>query len=255
MEVDPWRPSRGCERRLFQKVLGGSMPAGEVSTLSAVFSAIGGSIVGGTISTIVAFVVQKKNLDAAKAQRDGDRFENRKARAYSLFFKMIRVHSTIAVIDASMTDFVQKGKAKGMTALWQMVLPLGNMPDRVKFTPDEMALLLSSDIDLFNDLGPYDEIHNSLLDIYETYGSRRTAVLSKFGTDEMDGGTGTHALSAEEVAWLTPRAYELNNLAAGMIERAKHDRAESKGLLERIHALFVKEFGLNPKLEFREPTV
>jgi len=232
--------------------------AGEVSTVStawAVFSVIGGSLLGAAISATVSFWTQKKNLDAAKAQRDSDRFENRKARAYSVFFKMIRVHSTIAVIDASLADFVQKGKAKGLTALWQMILPLGNMPDRVKFTPDEMALLLSLDIDLFNDLGPYDEIHNSLLDIYETYGSRRTAVLSKFGTDEMDGGTGTHTLSGADVAWLTPRAYELNNLATDMIERAIHDRAESKGLLERIHALFVKEFGFSRKLEFRELTV
>jgi hypothetical protein len=71
----------------------------------------------------------------------------------------------------------------------------------------------------------------------------------------MEGSMGTHALSAEEVAWLTPRAYELNDLATGMIDRAIHDLAESKGLLERIHALFVKEFQFNPKLEFKEPKV
>jgi hypothetical protein len=233
------------------------MPAevGTVSTVWAVFSVVGGTLIGSAISTAVAFVVQKRNLDAAKSQRDSDRFETRKARAYSLFFKMIRIHSTIAMVDASMTDFIEKGRAKGMTTLWQMILPLGNMPDKVKFTPDEMALLLSSDINLFNDLGPYDEIHNSILDVYETYGSRRTAVLSKFGTDEMDGGTGTHALSAAEAAWLTPRAYELNILVAGLVERAKHDRAESKDLLERIHALFVKDYCFSPKLEFRDPTV
>jgi hypothetical protein len=232
--------------------------AGEVSTIStawAVFSVIGGSLVGAAISATVSFWTQKKNLDAAKAQRDADRLESRKAQAYSLFFKMIRIHSTIAIIDASLTDFMLRGQAKGMTALWQMVLPLGNMPNKVKFTPGEMALLLSSDIDLFNALGPYDEIHNSLLDIYGTYGTKRVSVLSKFGTDEMDGGTGTHTLSAADVAWLTPRAYELNSLVAGLVERAKHDRAESKGLLERIHALFVKDYGFSPKLEFREPTV
>jgi hypothetical protein len=228
----------------------------EVSTVStawAVFSVIGGSLIGAAISASVAFWTQKKNLDAAKAQRDSDRLENRKARAYSLFFKMIRIHSTIAIMDASFAKFIKEGKAKGFKALWQMILPLGNLPDRVKFTPDEMALLLSLDIDLFNDLGPYDEVHNSLIDIYETYGKRRSAVLEKFGADKMEGGTGSTTLSAVEVAWLTPRAYELNSLATDMVERAEHDRAESQRLLERIHALFVKEFGLNPKLEFREP--
>jgi hypothetical protein len=168
---------------------------------------------------------------------------------------MIRIHSTIAIIDATLTDFVEKGRAKGFAAYWQMILPLGNVPDRVKFTPDEMALLLSMNIDLFNDLGPYDEIHNSLLDLYETYGTKRVVTLAKFGIQEMDGGTGTHELSIDDIGWLTPRAYELNNLAEGMIEKAKHDRVESKGLLERIHALFVKEFAFSPKLEFREPTI
>jgi hypothetical protein len=78
-------------------------------------------------------------------------------------------------------------------------------------------------------------------------------IVKKFGADKMEGATGSTTLSAQEVAWLTPRAYELNSLAADMVERAQHDRVESKGLLERIHTLFVKEFGLNPKLEFREP--
>jgi hypothetical protein len=229
----------------------------EVSTVStawAVFSVIGGSLVGAAISASVAFWTQKKNLDAAKAQRDSDWLETRKARAYSMFFKMIRIHSTIAITDASLAKFIQEGKAKGLRDLWQMILPLGNLPDRVKFTPDEMALLLSLDIDLFNDLGPYDEVHNSLIDIYETYGTRRSAVLEKFGADRMEGATGSTTLTLAEVAWLTPRAYELNNLATGMVERAEHDRNESKALLERIHALFVKEFGLNPKLEFRDPS-
>ena len=65
---------------------------GEVSTIStawAVFSVIGGSIIGGAISTTVAFVVQKKNLDAAKAQRKTELFEKRRATAYSFFFKMV----------------------------------------------------------------------------------------------------------------------------------------------------------------------
>jgi hypothetical protein len=226
-----------------------------VSTAWAVFSVIGGSIVGGVISATVAFVTQRKNLDAAKAQRDSDRLEKRRASGYSLLFRMIRIHSTIAIIDATLADFVERGKKNGFASLWQAILPLGNLPDKVKFTPEEMALLLSLDDKLFNDVGPYDDIHNSLIDIYGSYGTRRVSVLSKFGTDEMEGGTGTHKLSAEQVAWLKPRAYELNSIAQGMIERAQHDRAESKGLLERIHALFVKEFGFSPKLEFREPTV
>lgn len=230
------------------------MAVGTVSTAWAVFSVLGGTVLGSSISIFVAFYTQKRSLDAAKRQRDEDRFERRKAIAYSLFFKMIRIHSNISIIDNSLSDFVKGGTAKGLKTLWQMILPLGNMPDRVKFTPDEMALLLSLDSNLFNDLGPYDDIHNSLLDIYQTYGDRRAAALSKFGTEKMDGATGTHALSKEEVEWLTPRAYEMNSIAEDMIARAREDTKESRLLLERMHTLFVKEFSFEPHILFKEPS-
>jgi hypothetical protein len=231
--------------------------AGQVSTVStawAVFSVIGGTLVGSAISTAVAFWTQKRTFAAAKEQRESDRLETRKAKAYSLFFKMIRMHSNIATMDANFVSFIEKGRAKGYDQMWKVVLPM-NMPDKVKLTPDEMALVLSMDIKLFNDMGPFDDVHNSLIDIYAEYSSRRTAVLSKFGADEMDGSAGSTTLSAAEMAWLRPRAYELEELAKRMVQRATEERAESQSLLERIHALFVKEFDFSPKLEFLEPTV
>src|SRR5439155_13093405 len=111
-----------------------------------------------------------------------------------------------------------KAKASGFNGtLWQKVLPMGNLPTRVKFTSDEMALLLSLDIDLFNDVGPYDDIHNSLLDLFDLYGARRNAMMERFGA-KMSGSTGTTALTKEEAEWLSPRAFELNGLAETMIQ-------------------------------------
>jgi hypothetical protein len=219
------------------------------------WSSAGGVLFGAAISASVSYALQRTSFAEARRQKEKDRYEVRRVQAYSLFFKMIRMHSNLAIIDATLADFIQKGRAKGMSAYWQMILPLGNMPDKVKFTAEEMALLLSLDIKLFNDLGPYDDVHNGLLGLYESYSAKRAVALSKFGTLEMDGGTGTHDLSAEDVAWLTPRAYEMHTLAEGMIQRAKEERATSTNLLERIHALFVREFKFEPKLEFIEPTV
>jgi hypothetical protein len=133
-----------------------------------------------------------------------------------------------------------------------LVLPLGNPADKVKFTAEEMALILSLDSQLFNDMGPFDEVHNGLIDLYEIYGNRRTGVLWKFGADEMDGGKGTHSLTAEQVAWLRPRAYELNGIAENLVERASKEEALSKSLLRRAHSLFVKEFQFEKNLTFKK---
>jgi hypothetical protein len=227
---------------------------GQVSTVStawAVFSVIGGTLVGSTISTVVAFLVQRRTLKAAQEQRDSDRFEKRKAIAYSFFFKMMRIHSTLVILNSTLVTFVDAGKKKGFKDLWQMILPLGNPPDKVKFNADEMALILSLDIKLFDDMGPYDDVHNGLIDMYEMYGNRRMETLSKFGVEVMNGATGTHNLNAEQIAWLKPRAYELNQLAEAMVVRAAKEAALSKTFMERSHALFVKEFKFNNTLEFK----
>jgi hypothetical protein len=224
---------------------------GTVSTAWAVFSVIGGTIIGSSISTFVAFYTQNKNLKAAKVQRDADRFENRKAQAYSLLFKMIRIQSTIALLERDVTASLAKAEASGLTGkLWQKITPFGNLPPRVKFTSEEMALVLSLDFNLFNDLGPYDDIHNSMLDLVELFRTKRHALMEKFGA-KMTGAVGTTGLTQEEYDWFAPRAFELEGVAEIMVERAAHDASESRDLLVRLHALFVKEFKINPTLEFK----
>jgi hypothetical protein len=219
----------------------------------ALISAFGGSLIGGTISTVIALVVQNRSFNAAKKQRDDDRHETRKAQAYSLFFKMVRIHSSIVLLGQGNSESLKSAGEKGLEGdLWRKILPHGNFPPPVKFTPEEMALVLSLDITLFNDLGPYDDIHNSFLDLFSEYARRRSALTEKFGA-KMHGDTGTTSLTKEEYEWMAPRAHDLNGLAQAMLQRAEQDSKESRELLTRLHALFVKEFGLSPKLEFKPP--
>jgi hypothetical protein len=211
-------------------------------------------IFGAAISAIVAYLLQRNSFAEARRQKERDRFEVRKAQAYSLFFKMIRIHSTIVLLGKGVSDSISEADAKGLQgALWQKVRPPGNLPPRVKFTSDEMALLLSMDIALFNDTGPYDDIHNSLLDLFELYSTKRHTLMERFGA-KMNGAIGTTGLTQTELDWMSPRAFELSGLAGVMLQRTEHDSVEAKGLLERMHALFVKHFKLNPRLEYKVPT-
>jgi hypothetical protein len=73
--------------------------------------------------------------------------------------------------EIEISDSMAKAKAARFEgALWQTVIPFANLPPRVKFSSEEMALLLSLDYNLFYDVGPYDDVHNSLLDQVELYG-------------------------------------------------------------------------------------
>jgi hypothetical protein len=220
----------------------------------AVASAFGGTIIGGIISTFVAFIIQQRSFEATKRQRAEDRHEARKALAYSMFFKMIRIHSSIVLLGKGNRESIAAAEANGVAGdYWQKVIPHGNLPPRVTFTADEMALLLSLDFNIFNEIAAYDDIHNSLVDLFAEYARRRVAVMERFGA-KMSGSTGTTSLTREEAEWLAPRAHELNSLAKAMLDRAEADSKESRDLLLKLHSLFVKHFGLNPKLEFKEPT-
>ncbi|MBK3663492.1 hypothetical protein JJE66_19995 [Bradyrhizobium diazoefficiens] len=208
---------------------------------------------GSTISTIVAFWTQKRTLAAAKAHRDSDRFETRKAQAYSLFFKLLRIHSNLAVLQKTL-----KPKKRQMTGAdgdlggdWQVVLPLANLPDRVKFTSDEMALLLSLSTLQFNELGPFDDVHNGVIEVFETYRAKRIEAMSSMSA-KMKGNLGTTTFTQEEHDKMAPKVLELNMLVAEMKSRTDEEVKVAWTRLNAIHKLLVKEFDFHPKLQLKE---
>jgi hypothetical protein len=231
------------------------MPTGEVGTVSttwAVFSVIGGSILGGAMSTIVAFVVQKRNLDAAKKQRDDDRLEVRKARGYALLFKMIRIASNIENLGKAMQGCFEEAARRGFKwDPWQIVQPIVPATDLVNFTPEEMALILSIDDKLFNEIASLDQLHNSTAALFDLYGTMRQKVLERFGA-VMSGNFGTTGLTQAEHDWLAPRAAELNGLIAVLQQRADQDAKETWSVLIKLRNTLEEKLGIKHRLERRD---
>lgn len=231
------------------------MPAGEVSTVStawAVFSVIGGSILGGAMSTIVAFVVQKRNLEAAKKQRDEDRLETRKARGYALLFKMIRIASNIENLGKAMQSCFDQAAQHGFRGdPWQIVQPMVPANEPVHFTPEEMALILSIDDKLFNEIASMDQLHNSTASLFDLYGTMRQKVMDRFGA-VMSGSIGTTGLTQADREWLAPRASELNGLIAALQQRSDEDGKEAWGVLLKLRGSLEKNLGVKHRLERRD---
>ena len=218
------------------------------------WSSAAGIVFGAAISALVGAILQKNSFAEARRQKEKDRFEVRKAQAYSLFFKMLRIFSNLEILHKSVREVPKPPKADGsLGGAWQTTLPLANLPDRVKFTSDEMALLLSLNTLLFNDLGPYDDVHNSVIDVFEMYRTKRVAAMEPFSA-EMNGNIGITTLSKEQHDRLAPRVAELNMLVKAMNDRSSSDAKEAWSLLNRIHKLFVNEFEFHPKLQLKEPT-
>jgi hypothetical protein len=219
----------------------------------AVVSAFGGTIIGAALGGAISYWLQHQSLAASKTLHDADRREVRKALGYGLFFKMIRLTSDLAQLGMPVDEAVKKAAGEGRTdELWPGVLPILPLPDLLKFSPDEMALVLSLDNRLFNDMAALDDLHKSSIAIFDLYAERRTALTDTLRPETMAGNLGSTLLTRAERDRMRPRSVELDMLIQGMVERTRQDGKIAWDCLKRLHAVLEKEFELKHELKLKE---
>jgi hypothetical protein len=127
---------------------------------------------------------------------------------------------------------------------WQIVVPLANYPAKVHFSPDEMAMLLSlGDDDLFNRILSMDQIHNGMIDVFETYGRLRLALTSLMSA-EMSGKTGTSLFTDDEMRFLRPKMVELNEIIDQLKPKCTKDAADAWAVAKDLNELLRRKVGL-----------
>jgi hypothetical protein len=213
------------------------------------WSSAGGVLLGAAISASVSFVLQRSSFTEARRQKDRDRREVRKAHALSLVFKMIRISSDLHNLGKAIVESLERAERDGFKGMpFQVVVPTIPLPDPVRFSPDEMAWVLSVDNDLFNEMGPLDELHTSTVAIFDLYNTKRDKLLEKLGA-QMEGMIGTTFLTPEQKRWFDPRAVELNQLVEIMIQRSQRDAKEAWTAFDNLTAVVSKEFDMKLRFE------
>jgi hypothetical protein len=221
-------------------------------TLWTVVSAFGGTIIGAFLGGVISLFLQRKSFAEAKAVRDTDRREVRKALGYALFFKMIRLSSDLAQLGQPAQVAAEKAEREGNSALWPKVLPIAPLPDPIKFSPEEMALVLSLDNELFNDMAALDDLHKSVVELFRVYADMRRELTNTLRPSMVVGQVGTTVLTKEERDRIQPLSVELDVLIRGMAERTQQDGKIAWDCLARLHSVLEKEFDLKHKLVLKE---
>ncbi len=114
------------------------------------------------------------------------------------------------------------------------------------------------DNELFNDMGPFDDVHNSLLEAFELYGMKRAELTDTFPAEMMGGeGAGASRLgistfTRDEMMKIAPKAATLDVLIEGIKNRCDEDSAQSWVLLQRLSAALNKAFSLKLAIELKE---
>lgn len=166
---------------------------------------------------------------------------------------MIRIASTLSILKQHLDEAFARAKAENVSGRpWQLVIPIATLPDRVKFTPEELTFMMLLDKDLFNDMGPFDDVHNTLLEAFQVYASKRTELTDMFPAEMKSGGLGTSTFTRDEMMRIAPRAAALDVLIEGMMKRCDQDSAEGWVLLQKLAAALNKEFNLKLVIEVKD---
>jgi hypothetical protein len=227
--------------------------AGQAITWWAIASAFGGTLIGAVLGGLTSYVLQSKSLAATKSLHDLDRTEVRKALGYALLFKIIRLCSDLAQLGLPVSKAVEAAqRAEPAEQLWPVVMPVLPQCDPIKFSSEEMALILSLDGKLFNDMAALDDLHNSAITLFKLYAEKRNSLLAPLQPAHMIGNMGTTLLTKEDWERMKPQSIELDILIDAMIERTLKDGVLAWACLTRLHDVLEKEFNLKHKLEIKE---
>ncbi|MBM3530831.1 MAG: hypothetical protein FJX62_22360 [Alphaproteobacteria bacterium] len=217
------------------------------------WNATAGIVFGASISALVSYLLQRNQFREVRRQRDADRIEERKAVALNVLTKMMRIASTLEILQLSIEGAFRRAERDGLKGPpWTFVIPIANLPGKVHFEPNELTEVMRLDFQLFNDLGPFDDVHNVLLDTFAMYRTDRNALTENMSA-EMKGNLGTTSFTAEEMKRLAPKMAALDTLVVGMIERTTKDSAEAWQILTRLQVALNKQFNLKLQLERKEP--
>jgi hypothetical protein len=211
------------------------------------WSALAGAFVGG----LIAYLVQLLALREGRKQRQEDRLQAQQALAYSLVFKVIRIHSDYFGIYRHVEEFFELAAKRGIAheEPWRFVLPLANFPDPVHFSPEEMGMLLSlKNDDVFNEVLGLDISHNSLLDVARLVSAERRNLTDRLKVDEANAEVLTGTDHQTYLA-LRPRMIEVNGLIQSLRVEAKAATAKSKATMERLQQLLRNRLGLTLRVQ------
>jgi hypothetical protein len=128
----------------------------------------------------------------------------------------------------------------------------GPLPDAIKFSPEEMARVLSLDNKLFNEMAALDDLHNSTVAIFRLYAEKRDSLTTTLTPASMTENVGATFLTKEQKDKMKPRSVELDMLVEAMVQRTEQDGKQAWECLEALHTLLEKEFKLKHKLEMKQ---
>ena len=169
----------------------------------------------------------------------------------SLLFKVVKILSNAHELHSHLDRALSAaGKPDSPPEPWQVVVPLASLPNEVRFSSEEMSMLLSvGDAEVFNLVFPLDTIHLSMLNSARTLFRERALLLEQCQAQAIQGTKAIGEFSEEELLRLRPRMIAVNELAQQLRVIAERLLQESRQALELLQSQLGERLDLTVRLE------
>jgi hypothetical protein len=216
---------------------------------SEFWAAIAGAVVGGIVSGAISYWLQRKSFNETKRQRNEDRADKNTALASSLLLDMSSIVSNLYRIWETLNS-AKKDIDREKIEPWQRFQPLANIPERINFSKDDLALLMSlRDDKVLNELLGFDRIHNSTIDIMNLLSRRRQELIDRLpAPNYFEGLKGSGVIPPQVRAAFMPRMLEVNSLFDQEYSTWGDKHLRAYQILKDLAALFEKKAGLKHKI-------
>ena len=211
------------------------------------WSAVAGAVVGG----LIAFGVQTIALREARKQRKEEQFRQKQTLGHGILFKMLRIHSNFSWVHRHIENCISEAAEMGKAHIdpWKVVTPIANPTNPVRFTTDEMSMLLSLNSEkVFNEVLQVDEIHNTFMDAIRVYRVERQSLTSKIPVTDVEGRELSSLMTDEEYRMVGEQVIVVNHLIKQIRSDAEENYKTSRKTLKGLSELLTKELAFSKKL-------
>ena len=149
--------------------------------MTAFWAAVAGALTGTIESSCFAYIIQRRSFNKDREIRKEELRKTQQVLGSNLILKAARIHSNILTIHRYLEEAFQIGEQHAAAIEpWGFVRELAPLPSPVRFSYDELSMLMGLEDDgIFNSVLNIEPVHESIVELVKKYHSDRRALLEK----------------------------------------------------------------------------
>ena len=222
--------------------------------MTAFWAAVAGALAGAIASSYFAYIIQRRSFNEDREIRKEELRKTQQVLGRNLILKAARIHSNILTIHRYLEEAFQIGEQHAAAIEpWGFVRELAPLPSPVRFSDDELSMLMGLEDDgVFNSVLNIEPVHESMVELMKKYHSDRRELLVKLPISDVQetvASTDLHPVHAES---LRLQINAVNNLIEQLRAHAERGFCESRIALHDLCKLLQDKLKIKHGIEFSE---